>query len=229
MDLIKITDLSAQLGLSSRTLRYYEEAGLIKSIRPQFEAYRFFDETAVERLHQIMVLRKMQIPIKDIVRIYENPEIATLVDVFVGKINAIDGEVTALSELKSIINTFPKKMIESGIKKISALPLLYEEMDKQLELMEEQMPVSYEALESVSEKLSKPIEPAIIPLFMIIVPPELLIPPPMPAPRLPPCAVTVPPLIITVPQDPSRPLPMPAANAPPVAVIVPPLIMTVPL
>ena len=164
MDLIKITDLSTQLGLSSRTLRYYEEAGLITSIRPQFEAYRFYDETAVERLRQIMVLRKMQIPIKDIVRIYENPEIATLVDVFVGKINEIDGEVTALSELKSIITTFLKKMIESGIKKISALPLLYEEMDKQLELMEEQKAVTYETLEAVSEKLSKPIEPAIISL-----------------------------------------------------------------
>ncbi|MDD4494340.1 MAG: MerR family transcriptional regulator [Eubacteriales bacterium] len=164
MDLIKITDLSAQLGLSSRTLRYYEEAGLITSIRPQFEAYRFYDEAAVERLRQIIILRKMQIPIKDIVRIYENPEIATLVDVFVGKINEIDGEVTVLSELKSIINTFLKKMIESGIKKISALPLLYEEIDKQLELMEEQKPVTYETLEAVSEKLSKPIEPAIISL-----------------------------------------------------------------
>lgn len=164
MDLIKITDLSAQLGLSSRTLRYYEEAGLIASVRPQFETYRFYDEKAVERLRQIMVLRKMQIPIKDIVRIYENPEIATLVDVFVGKINEIDGEATALSELKNIINTFLKKMVESGIKKISALPLLYEEMEKQLELMEAQKPVTYETLESVSEKLSKPIEPAIISL-----------------------------------------------------------------
>ena len=75
MNLIKITDLSAQLGISSRTLRYYEEVGLITSIRPQFESYRFYDEAAVLRLRQIMVLRKMQIPIKDIVRIYENPEI----------------------------------------------------------------------------------------------------------------------------------------------------------
>lgn len=116
----------------------------------------FYDETAVERLRQVIVLRKMQIPVKDIVRIYENPEIAALVDVFVGNINEIDGEVTALSELKSIINIFLKKMIESGIKRISALPLLYEEMDKQLEMMEEQKPVTYEKLEAVSEKLSKP-------------------------------------------------------------------------
>ena len=63
MCLIKITDLSTQLGLSSRTLRYYEETGLITSIRPQFEKYRYYDEQNVQRLRQIMVLRKMQIPI----------------------------------------------------------------------------------------------------------------------------------------------------------------------
>ena len=32
MDLIKITDLTRQLGLSSRTLRYYEQMGLIESV-----------------------------------------------------------------------------------------------------------------------------------------------------------------------------------------------------
>lgn len=39
MSLIKITGLSTQFRLSSRILRYYEEAGLITSIRPQFEKY----------------------------------------------------------------------------------------------------------------------------------------------------------------------------------------------
>ena len=74
MHLIEITDLSAELGLSSRTLRYYEEAGLIASIRPQFEKYRYYDEQNVQRLRQIIVLRKMQIPIKEIARIYESCE-----------------------------------------------------------------------------------------------------------------------------------------------------------
>ena len=94
MDLIKITDLSNQLGLSSRTLRYYEEAGLIMSIRPQFEKYRYYDEQNVQRLRQIMVLRKMQIPIKDIVRIYDSREMLDITQVFVDKLNEIDRETT---------------------------------------------------------------------------------------------------------------------------------------
>lgn len=40
MDLIKITDLTRQLGLSSRTLRYYEQMGLIESVRLPSETYR---------------------------------------------------------------------------------------------------------------------------------------------------------------------------------------------
>jgi Predicted transcriptional regulators len=158
MSLIKITDLTAQLGLSSRALRYYEQAGLVQSIRPQFEKYRFYDEEAVERLRQIMVLRKMQISIRDIVKIYESDDMTTLVSVFVDKINEIDGEVTALNELKAVVNDFLREMSRRGVTKISALPLLYEEMDKQLEM------ITYDELSNLNERLSKPVTPIIISL-----------------------------------------------------------------
>lgn len=161
MCLIKITDLSTQLGLSSRTLRYYEEAGLITSVRPQFEKYRYYDEQNVQRLRQIMVLRKMQIPIKDIVRIYDSRETLDITQVFVDRLSEIDREVTALSELKRIINDFLNKMIEKGIKHISALPLLYEEMDKQLTVRES---VSMEQLSEVSERLARPFNISIVKL-----------------------------------------------------------------
>ncbi|MBD5115597.1 MAG: MerR family transcriptional regulator [Ruminococcaceae bacterium] len=161
MGLIKITDLGTQLGLSSRTLRYYEEAGLITSIRPQHEKYRYYDEQNVQRLRQIMVLRKMQIPIKDIVRIYDSREMADITQVFVDKLNEIDREVTALSELKRIINNFMHKMNEKGIKQITALPLLYEELDKQLTVREN---ISMEQLFEVSETLVRPLDISIVKL-----------------------------------------------------------------
>lgn len=164
MCLVKITDLTKQLGLSSRTLRYYEQVGLIKSVRPQFESFRYYDEASVERLRQVMILRKMQIPVKEIIRIYESPEMSTIVEVFTNKINEIDKEVTALSELKSIVNTFLQKMITSGVKKISALPLLYEEMEKQFELIEEQRTTTYSDLLDINERLVKPVDSAIVSL-----------------------------------------------------------------
>ncbi len=169
-ELIKITDLTTQLGLSSRSLRYYEQIGLIQSIRPAFEKYRFYDAENIERLKQIMVLRKMQIPVKDILRIYESESMSMVVETFVNRIQAIDEEIGALAELKRITSEFLQTMQENGVTKISALPLLYEEMDKQIELIEEREPFTYDELSNLSDRLAKPLDPAIIslPVFRVV-------------------------------------------------------------
>lgn len=162
--LIKITDLTARLGLSSRSLRYYEQVGLIKSCRTGFDKYRYYNEENIERLKQIMVLRKMQIPIKDILRIYENEDMSVVVDIFVKRINSIDDEIGALEELKGIISDFLRFMQKNGVTKISVIPILYEEMEKQFELLEREKTVSYNDLSKLSERLAHPVDPAIISL-----------------------------------------------------------------
>ena len=53
-DLIKIREMTAKYDLSARTLRYYEDMGLIKSIRSDDYAYRLYDEANVKRLEQIL-------------------------------------------------------------------------------------------------------------------------------------------------------------------------------
>ncbi|MEA4889022.1 MAG: MerR family transcriptional regulator [Clostridiaceae bacterium] len=164
MDLIKITDLSNQLDITSRSLRYYEQVGLIRSVRPKFEKYRYYDTENTERLKQIIVLRKMRIPIKDIVRIYESEDMRVVVQVFVDRMNEIDDEVNALSELKRIVNDFLQTMIINGISKISALPLLYDEFNKQLDLHEKQTAINYKRLAEVSEKIAEPANIRIIEL-----------------------------------------------------------------
>ncbi len=164
MELIKITDLALQLGLTSRSLRYYEEAGLIQSVRPPGEKYRYFDEANIERLRQIIILRKMMIPIKDILRIYKSEDMSIVVDVFVRRVRMIDEESAALSELKRITDEFLQAMLRLGIKQISALPLLYEALaNRELEKTDGAgEPLSYGRLSQVSQTLSKPIEPSIV-------------------------------------------------------------------
>lgn len=164
MDLLCITDASKKFYVSSKTLRYYENVGILKSIRKEDNKYRYYDDEAIERIKQILILRKMQISIKDIVRIYENEDMSTVVEVFVERINEIDDQVGALFELKSIINEFLQTMLKNGITKISALPLLYEEMDKQLTVLEDRKPITYEDLSAVSEKLRREIDISIVDL-----------------------------------------------------------------
>ena len=170
MELIKITDLTNQLSISSRTLRYYEQMGLIQSTRLQFEKYRFYDKENIERIKQIMVLRKMQIPIRDIIGIYKSQNMSALVESFVTRINSIDNEINALRELKLIVNDFLQSMLDSGIKHISALPLLYERMVTQLEEHEVhpdnpyKKQISFERLSDISDQVSGPLDLNIIDL-----------------------------------------------------------------
>ena len=49
-NLVKIRDLSVKYNISARTLRYYEDMGLIQSTRSEEYAYRLYDEAAIKRL-----------------------------------------------------------------------------------------------------------------------------------------------------------------------------------
>ncbi len=169
MDFIKITEVTEKFGVSSRTLRYYEQVGLLKSERPSFEKYRYYDCENINRLQQILVLRKMQIPIRDILRIYEYQDMETLVQSFVNRMEAIDSEINTLSQLKSYVNDFMKAMNEHGITQISALPLLYEKVEEEL-LSAPKQDLTMEKLNTLSERLAKPLN-----MDIVALPPMLVI------------------------------------------------------
>ena len=157
-----ITDAVKQFGITSKTLRYYERVGLLESKRAGNNNYRYYDESDVERIKQIMILRKMQISIKDIIRIYENDDMNTVVEVFVNRINMINEEIGALSELKRITNDFLQVMHKNGVTKISALPILYEQAEKQLDVLDKHKKTDFTELSSLSDKLVKPTPPSIL-------------------------------------------------------------------
>lgn len=159
MDLLCITDAVKKFAISSKTLRYYEQVGILKAERINGSKYRYYDIESTERIKQILTLRKMQISIKDIIRIYESADMSVIVEVFVNRIQTINNEIDALSELKRIVNEFLKIMTENGIAKISALPLLYEKMENI-----ERPPITYEELSALSEKLRHEINLSVVDL-----------------------------------------------------------------
>ena len=55
--LLRIQEVSATLGLTTRTLRYYEELGLLKPAARSEGDYRLYDEDDLERLRFIKGLR----------------------------------------------------------------------------------------------------------------------------------------------------------------------------
>ena len=66
MALMTIGQVSEMLGVSARMLRYYEKEGLVRSMHRENYAYRVYDEDAVRRIRQIVLLRRLQMPLKRI-------------------------------------------------------------------------------------------------------------------------------------------------------------------
>lgn len=106
MELQTISQVSKAYDISSRMLRYYEQVGLIKSIRNEDNSYRLYDEAALKRVQEIIILRKLQIPVKQICAIMNNPDAVTVIDIFKKKISELDCEITALSTVKNILEEF---------------------------------------------------------------------------------------------------------------------------
>jgi len=106
MTLQTVSTVSKEYGISTRMLRYYEQNGLIKSTKIKGYAYRVYDEMNVTRLQQVIILRKLQIPIKQINIILNNPDARVIVDIFKNNIQELDVEITALSTIKAILDRF---------------------------------------------------------------------------------------------------------------------------
>lgn len=167
-ELIKIRDISTRYDISARTLRYYEDMGLISSIRSDDYAYRMYDEAAIKRLEQILILRKLNISIKDIQHIFNTSGSESVLDVLGKKVDDIDGEVSLLHELKEIVLEFIYQIEKSDFDKDSDVKLLYEkakEIENQLVNVDYNgNPSNMNRLFEVTEKLKKAPEVRIVQL-----------------------------------------------------------------
>lgn len=103
MQLLTISQLTRKYDVSPRTLRYYEELGLIQSIRTPDYAYRSYDEANALRLGQIVLLRKLRIPIRQIGELLTHDDAAQAIALFAQHVRGIDGEMGALDTLRTIL------------------------------------------------------------------------------------------------------------------------------
>jgi len=160
MKLTTITEISREMNLSTRTLRYYEQIGLIESVKKEDYAYRTYDKAAVTRLQQILVLRKLRIPLKQIALILRSENASEIIEAFRQNLAEVDDEITALSTIREIITSFISRLKENIHQDIKLNLLddttLLEAVDaltvQKIPLKEEKTAAD---LERASEKLNK--------------------------------------------------------------------------
>ena len=160
-NLIKIKDVSSKYSITARTLRYYEDMGLINSSRNDDYAYRMYDEIAVRRLEQILILRKLNISIKDIQRIFNTSSSEIVLEVLEKKVQNIDDDVALLHELKDIVLDFIREIERVDFADNSDIKLLY---DKAKDLETQLISVDYigkpsniNRLLEITDKLDKKV------------------------------------------------------------------------
>jgi DNA-binding transcriptional MerR regulator/uncharacterized glyoxalase superfamily protein PhnB len=64
----RIGQVSARTGLTARTLRYYEELGLLRPSERLVSGHRIYANDDLQRLYRISLLRQLGLPLSDIAR-----------------------------------------------------------------------------------------------------------------------------------------------------------------
>ncbi|MBC1433743.1 MerR family transcriptional regulator [Listeria rocourtiae] len=69
-----VQKLGLLAGVSTRTLRYYDEIGILKPARINSSGYRIYGQTEVDKLQQILFYREMNVSLEQIKAILEQPD-----------------------------------------------------------------------------------------------------------------------------------------------------------
>ena len=151
-----VKEVSKIAGVSIRTLRYYDEIGLLKPTEVTDAGYRLYDGKALERLQEIMFFKELEIPLEDIKTIMDNPdydrEQALLAQkkMLEQKRNRLNGIIELISDVMKGVNTMSfEAFSDAEVQKI--LDHTLECMSK--EYLEEQVQ-QYGSLEKYRESLA---------------------------------------------------------------------------
>lgn len=71
--MMTVNEVSKLTGVSIRTLQYYDKIGLLHPSDYTESGYRLYDDTALERLQQILLFRELEFPLKEIKEIISRP------------------------------------------------------------------------------------------------------------------------------------------------------------
>ncbi|MDF2538954.1 MAG: mta 2 [Herbinix sp.] len=151
-----VKEVSEITKVSIRTLRYYDEIGLLKPTQLTKTGYRLYDNKALEKLQQIMFFRELEISLADIKQILENPNLdkeQVLIaqkSLLEKKRNRLDGLIDLITDVMKGVNTMTFEAFNDGdVQKI--LNHTLECMSK--EALEEQIKL-YGSIEKYREHLS---------------------------------------------------------------------------
>ncbi len=111
--MMTVNEVSKLTGVSIRALQYYDTIGLLLPTQYTEAGYRLYDDTAMERLQQILLFKELQIPLKEIKRILDSPNF--------NRNRALEQQIELLTMKKEHLEgliTFARKIKTTGVNKM---------------------------------------------------------------------------------------------------------------
>lgn len=110
--MLRIGEAAKRYDISNRTLRYWEEAGILRSVRME-NGYRFYDDKNAARIKQIVLLRKLRMPISDIERIFIAADFGVAIDALNGHLESLKRDVAVYDSLIALVEKLMRHINES--------------------------------------------------------------------------------------------------------------------
>lgn len=103
-----IGDMVRRTGLTERTLRYYEELGLLDPARDS-GGRRRYDDTALERLYRIRLLRELGTPLAEV-----DPDAADLASLTRRHLADLDARLAGLARQRERVRSVEDRLLAGG-------------------------------------------------------------------------------------------------------------------
>lgn len=111
---MKISEVMKATGLNKKAIYYYEEEGLVSPQKDRDNNYRSYSEDDVNKLIQISVLRKLDIPLSVIYEVLKNK--LEIKEVMKRQLEVIENKINYLYRNKDIIQNLMEKLNGSSFK-----------------------------------------------------------------------------------------------------------------
>lgn len=118
-EIVSIGEVSTTHGLTTRTLRYWEEVGIIESVPRADGATRGYTPYYVRRIRFILKLKELGLTIKEMQDLYSaygdakqtDRMIPRLIQILDEHINMVDVKMAKLASLRSELVDYRQKMV----------------------------------------------------------------------------------------------------------------------
>ena len=163
--MMTVNEVSKLTGVSIRTLQYYDTIGLLPPTEYTEAGYRLYDDTAMERLQQILLFRELEFPLKEIKRIIDSPDF--------NRSKALEQQMKLLTMKKEHLEgliSFARKIKETGVNKMDFQVFNTTKMDEYTKKAKEQwgQTAEYKEYEEKTGKQSPEAQKQALQNFMLI-------------------------------------------------------------